>query len=226
MDIEAYRKAVRALQSSDIFRQNADLYLTTTHLECRRATARCVRIHLASGWPFQGLFRAASLCNSSQFVSAVRQHTLGRTRRSYLEKRLVKSKERWRKPARGWTTRLDPFLRHQTRFLRTILASDELTRPGPLGSPERAMGHESQIEPWSPTWPPFCFTGFGTDRLRCQRAMKTAGRENQNRWGTVPGNRFGGAAGQNRSCSIESAAKQEKFQPAQGYFFFFYRAYR
>jgi hypothetical protein len=30
-----------------------------------RQTARCVRIHLASGWPFQDLFQAASLCNSS-----------------------------------------------------------------------------------------------------------------------------------------------------------------
>src|SRR5258708_1549464 len=30
-----------------------------------RETARCIRIHLASGWPFQDLFRAASLCNSS-----------------------------------------------------------------------------------------------------------------------------------------------------------------
>jgi Transposase DDE domain group 1 len=30
-----------------------------------RETARCVRIHLASGWPFQDLFQAASLCNSS-----------------------------------------------------------------------------------------------------------------------------------------------------------------
>jgi hypothetical protein len=28
-------------------------------------TARCIRIHLASGWPFQELFQAASLCNSS-----------------------------------------------------------------------------------------------------------------------------------------------------------------
>jgi hypothetical protein len=28
-------------------------------------TARCVRIHLASGWPFRDLFQAASLCNSS-----------------------------------------------------------------------------------------------------------------------------------------------------------------
>jgi Transposase DDE domain group 1 len=28
-----------------------------------RETARCIRIHLASGWPFQDLFRA--VCNSS-----------------------------------------------------------------------------------------------------------------------------------------------------------------
>ena len=30
-----------------------------------RQTARCIRIHLASGWPFQDLFQAASFCNSS-----------------------------------------------------------------------------------------------------------------------------------------------------------------
>ena len=30
-----------------------------------RETARCIRIHLASGWPFQDLFQAAALCNSS-----------------------------------------------------------------------------------------------------------------------------------------------------------------
>jgi len=30
-----------------------------------RETARCIRIHLASGWPFQDLFLAASLCDSS-----------------------------------------------------------------------------------------------------------------------------------------------------------------
>ena len=30
-----------------------------------RETARCIRIHLASGWPFQDLFQAASFCNSS-----------------------------------------------------------------------------------------------------------------------------------------------------------------
>jgi hypothetical protein len=32
---------------------------------------------------------------------------------------------------------------------------------------------------------PFWFAGFGTDRLRCEQAMKTAGRENQKRWTTT-----------------------------------------
>src|ERR1700736_3317083 len=45
----------------------------------------------------------------------------------------------------------------------------------------KAMGHESQIELWSPNLTTFCFVGFGTDRLRRQEAMKTAGKENPNR---------------------------------------------
>jgi hypothetical protein len=63
----------------------------------------------------------------------------------------------------------------------------------------------------------FCFAGFGTDRLRRQKAMKTAGRENPN--ATVPCNRANGAEGQNRSCSIRWAAKQENFQPEEMCFF-------
>ncbi len=43
------------------------------------------------------------------------------------------------------------------------------------------MGHESRIELWSPNLTTFCFVGFGTDRLRRQAAMKTAGKENPNR---------------------------------------------
>src|SRR5271156_1049086 len=81
------------------------------------------------------------------------------------------------------------------------------------------MGHESQIELWSPNLTTFCFAGFGTDRLRCQEAMKTAGRENPNRRGTVPRNRAHGAVGQNRSRSIIWAEKQEKFQPKEKCFF-------
>ena len=49
--------------------------------------------------------------------------------------------------------------------------------------------------------------------------MKTAGRENQNCWGTMPGNRVYGAAGQKRSDLISWAAKQEKMQPAWLSFF-------
>src|ERR1700676_2028053 len=43
------------------------------------------------------------------------------------------------------------------------------------------MGHESPIELWSPNLTTFCFAGFGTDRLRREQAMKTAGKENPNR---------------------------------------------
>jgi hypothetical protein len=43
------------------------------------------------------------------------------------------------------------------------------------------MGHESQIELWSPNLTTFCFVGFGTAKLRRQDAMKTAGKENPNR---------------------------------------------
>ena len=65
----------------------------------------------------------------------------------------------------------------------------------------------------------FCFVGFGTDRLRREEAMKTAGRENPNRRATLPRNRAHGAVGQNRSRSIKWAAKQEKFQPEEMCFF-------
>src|ERR1017187_7506683 len=81
------------------------------------------------------------------------------------------------------------------------------------------MGHESRIEPWSPHLTAFCFAGFGTDRLRRAEVMKTAGRENPNRWGNASSNRAPGAEVQNRSCSIKWAGKQEKVRPLQGCFF-------
>jgi hypothetical protein len=65
----------------------------------------------------------------------------------------------------------------------------------------------------------FCFAGFGTDRLRRAEVMKTAGRENPNRWGKVSSNRAHGAEVQNRFCSIMWAGKQEKVRPLQGCFF-------
>jgi hypothetical protein len=49
--------------------------------------------------------------------------------------------------------------------------------------------------------------------------MKTAGRENPNRWATLASNRAHGAVDQNRSCSIKWAAKQEKFRPMEECFF-------
>jgi hypothetical protein len=49
--------------------------------------------------------------------------------------------------------------------------------------------------------------------------MKTAGRENPNRTATLRRNRAHGVARQNRSCSVEWAAKQEKFQPKEMCFF-------
>jgi hypothetical protein len=81
------------------------------------------------------------------------------------------------------------------------------------------MGHESQIELWSPNLTTFCFVGFGTDRLRRQEAMKTADRENPTHGVTWPRNRAHGAVGQNRTSSIEWAEKQEKFQPKEECFF-------
>jgi hypothetical protein len=81
------------------------------------------------------------------------------------------------------------------------------------------MGHESQIELWSPNLTTFCFVGFGTDRLRREEAMKTADRENPIHVATWPRNRVHGAVGQNRTRSIEWAGKQEKFQPKEMCFF-------
>src|SRR6266478_7449305 len=49
--------------------------------------------------------------------------------------------------------------------------------------------------------------------------MKTAGRENPNRWATLFSNRAPGAGGQNRSCSITWAAKRGNGQPLERCFF-------
>ena len=44
------------------------------------------------------------------------------------------------------------------------------------------MGHESQIEPWSPFEAPFWLAGFGNEQASSLSAMTTATRENQNLW--------------------------------------------
>src|ERR1700694_4542489 len=83
----------------------------------------------------------------------------------------------------------------------------------------KAMGYESQIELWLPNLTTVLLAGFGTDRLRREEAMKTAGRENPNGWTILSRNRAHGAVGQNRSRSIRRAAKQEKLRPTEKCFF-------
>jgi hypothetical protein len=81
------------------------------------------------------------------------------------------------------------------------------------------MGHDSRIELWSPNLTTFYIAGFRKDRLRREEAMKTAGKENPNRWTRLSSNRAPRGGGQNRSCSIQWAAKQEKLRPMQECFF-------
>src|ERR1700720_2251925 len=56
---------------------------------------------------------------------------------------------------------------------------------GPLGQPEKAIGHESRIEPWLA---PDHRSALPVSELiaSLRQAMKTAGRRNPNRWATAP----------------------------------------
>jgi hypothetical protein len=72
------------------------------------------------------------------------------------------------------------------------------------------MGHESRIELWSPLDRRSALLVSELTGLRCEEAMKTAGRENPNRWATLLSNRAPGAARLNRPCSIQWAEKQYK----------------
>jgi hypothetical protein len=79
------------------------------------------------------------------------------------------------------------------------------------------MGHESQIELWSPFDRP---AGLLVLELTgCDRAMKTADRENPNRWAQVSSNRTHGAVGQNRILLIQVGCEARKI-PAIGDVFF------
>jgi hypothetical protein len=81
------------------------------------------------------------------------------------------------------------------------------------------MGHESPIELWSPNLTTFCFVGFGTDRLRRQEAMKTAGKENPNRCAiTRQPNRDAGAEA--RTISAQSGGLESKKTSGHGEVFF------
>jgi hypothetical protein len=86
------------------------------------------------------------------------------------------------------------------------------------GWPSSARHDCSVCPPW-PFAPPFCFVGFGTDRLRRQEAMKTASRENPNHGLAWTRNRAHGAVDQNRTRSIKWDEKQKKFQPKEMCFF-------
>jgi hypothetical protein len=81
------------------------------------------------------------------------------------------------------------------------------------------MGHESQIEPWSPLDQRSALLVSELTGFVAKQAMKTSGKENQNSCATTPSNRAHGAAGQNRSCSMKWAAKVEKFRPRERFFF-------
>ncbi len=89
----------------------------------------------------------------------------------------------------------------------------------PLGQPEKAMGHESQIEPWLAPDNRVLLVGLRTDWLRRKEAMKTAGRETHNRYTiarSVPRSRSGSRG---QSCSIGRAGWQEKPRPQVKCFF-------
>jgi hypothetical protein len=51
---------------------------------------------------------------------------------------------------------------------------------GPLGLPEKAIGHEPQIEPWLAPDNQFCLSVSERTGVVATKTMKTAGRENPN----------------------------------------------
>jgi len=102
---------------------------------------------------------------------------------------------------------------------RCVLRALSLTKdPSPSRITRKSYGPRVP-EPWLTPNDHVLLCCFGTDRLRRQEEMKTAGRENQNHWGKVAGNRAHRAEVQSRTCSIMWAAKQEKIRPLQECFF-------
>src|SRR5277367_2083889 len=88
------------------------------------------------------------------------------------------------------------------------------------------MGHESRIEPWSPHLTTCCFAGFGTNRLRCEEAMKTADRENPNRLPKVSSNRAHGAARSEQILLHHVGCEARKTPADAGVFFLDFPFYR
>ena len=79
------------------------------------------------------------------------------------------------------------------------------------------MGHESRIELWLPLTT-VLLVSFRADWLRREEAMKTAERENRNRWADMFSVCANGTAVQNRPCSSTWGWKQEKLQRWGRYF--------
>jgi hypothetical protein len=89
----------------------------------------------------------------------------------------------------------------------------------PLGQPEKAMGRESQIEPWLAPDNRALLVGLRTDWLCRKEAMKTADRGNQKRYAavcSVPSSRNGR---REQSCSMGRAGGQENIRPQENCFF-------
>src|SRR5215472_6160170 len=80
------------------------------------------------------------------------------------------------------------------------------------------MGHESQIELWTPLERRSALLVSELTGFVAQQAMKTARRGNPNRWAHVSSSRAHGVVGQNTSCSFKGAANQDKFQPLGSFF--------
>ena len=75
------------------------------------------------------------------------------------------------------------------------------------------MGHESQIEPWSPFDRRSGLLVSELTGFVAIKQWKPLVEKTQNVGPQHPSDRAPGAAGQNRSRSFKWAAKQEKFQP-------------
>jgi len=81
------------------------------------------------------------------------------------------------------------------------------------------MGHESQIEPWTPLERRSALLVSELTGFLAKRAMKTANRGNPNLWTQVSSNRAYGAAGQNISLLISGGCEARKIPAVGGVFF-------
>jgi len=77
--------------------------------------------------------------------------------------------------------------RVSTVKLGAVCLGHRVSQPtlGPLGQPEKALGHESPIEPWLALDHRSALRVLGL-MASLRQVMKTAGRRNPNRWVTAP----------------------------------------